>query len=177
MRTTRSDVGPAAGAASGLSVGGVSGSSDTSGGVGFSVSVDSLGAFGSGVSFSLVSVGSSLSAPELWAPPELRTTTPASLAVTVSDGELGVCASLVSGAVDAVPVDSEFDSEVADVEDGLDVVDVDSDDSDDFDSDEVELEEADEDGSWPSSAHAAPGALAIAPPTPKAIARAPIRPM
>ena len=65
---------------------------------------------------------------------------------------------------------TSLSSEDGDGDDGSDS----EEDDDEFDSDEVELEEADDEE---SSAHATPGVVATAPPTPSATAKAPTRPM
>lgn len=81
----------------------------------------------------------------------------------VPDDEVGVPGSpdsssveCLAGVLDAGPADDELDAEVADVDDSSD---------------------ADEDAVDDSSAQATPGAEAIAPPMPSAIASAPTRPM
>jgi hypothetical protein len=64
---------------------------------------------------------------------------------------------------DVGPIDDGLDAEGVEVGGGFDA-----------DGDDAELVEADDGG---SSAHASPGVVATAPPTPSATARAPTRPM
>ena len=119
--------------------------------------------------------------PAVRAPPELRTITPDSWVVTVSDDDADARDSAVlrpsrfvvvgapgrsrrgasASSSSLRPCGADASSDVGDGTVG-------------FDSDTVELEEADDE---PSSAHATPGVVAIAPLTPSASARAPTRPM
>ena len=127
---------------------------------------------------SAVVVSSGVPNVDVWAPPELLTTTDGPESLTVdedSDDEDSDADTDVVADADVLGDEEDEESADADVLGDEESTDAESDaDDGSFDSDEVDLEEADDDE---SSAHATPGVVARAPPMPNATASAPTRPM
>jgi len=119
-----------------------------------------------------------LSIPDVCEPPELRTITPDSSCVTISDDGIDAPDWLTGPPVSLSEECSEGVVDVGLVDGESDAEDVDADDSSDAEEaavDPADASDTEEDGD--SSAQATPGEVAIAPPMPSATASAPTRPM